>query len=187
MTFPIYKFRSIEIEQINDIRITNDRLFRNRARGVRQPYFIISLTSIPLKRNEYLALSAEVISYEGAYEIFEFNNPVPALSVVSGSVVFEQTLKGDKTIRIQSGANYQTGDFIQFEGSTKAYLIAGVTNSAGIQTIRLSCPLIKTIALNATVFYGADVVFQMAVRKTNSVQISTSKFGVIDVELIEQV
>lgn len=186
MTFPITKFKYIEFEQINDTRITKDRFYRNRARGTQHSYFKFALTTIPLRNDDYRELSAEVMGYEGSFEIFSINNPIPALSSVTSDVTYEQTIKGSKTIRIQTTKDYKVGDFIQFSGSTKAYIISGLTDSGGIKTIRLSCPLIKTILIGSSVIYGANVVFQMSLRNPNTVQIDTSNFGVLDVELIEQ-
>ncbi|MFW8589814.1 hypothetical protein ACOI22_03330 [Glaciecola sp. 2405UD65-10] len=184
MIFPVDKFAKVEIEQRNDIRASKERLTRNRARGTKSPYFALMLTTPSIPYNEYIPLSAAVDGYEGALEIFVVQNPIPSIYENENDNTIDFEPKGSKTIGIDYTGNYSAGDFIQFSGSTKAYRIMEVDG----QSITLTHPLLTDIAAGESVYYGKNVQFQMCVNDTHTttIDVKQSKFGIIDVELIEQ-
>lgn len=185
--FPVDKFSQIEIEQITDTRAPDQRYFRNRARGSKSPYFMISLTSVPLRYEEHTEVSAQIESYEGEFEIFTIQNPLPALASFSNKNVNATFLKGSKTVVISNSNTFRVGDFVKFSNHSKVYRIASVA-AATNTTIGLSCPLVESINNTTDLIYGANVVFQVCLADSysQSVSIKNSKFGIVDVELIEQ-
>lgn len=184
MIFPIDKFAKVEIEQRNDIRAPKERLTRNRARGTRSPYFALMLATPSIPYNEYIPLSAAIDGYEGALEIFVIQNPIPSIYENENDVTIDYEQKGSKQISINYAGNYSAGDFIQFSGHAKAYRIMSVDG----QNITLTHPLVQDVADGATVRYGKHVQFQMCINDTHTttIDVKQSKFGIIDVELIEQ-
>ena len=188
MSFPIDKFRVAEIEQIDDIRTPKTRYYRDRAVGNKDSYFMIPVTSIPLKYNEYMRVSAIIQSYRGSLEIFELNNPFPAIESFTNLALDSNALAKQSTIYIDGSRGVAVGDFIQFSNHPKVYWIADVSTAASRTTVKLTCPLAENITTSDSVIYGSDVVFQVCLGDSLSSQISSdsSKYGVVDVELIEQ-
>ena len=188
MTFPTDVFSGVVIEQITDTRVSKTRYYRNRARGNKAPFFMVALTSPPLPYSEYMATMAVIESYEGALEIFALPNPLPALAAFPDYALDVTANAGSKTVILDRQANYRAGDLIQFSSHAKAYRIASVSIGSGVTTIGLSCPLLETVLTSDDVLYGANVIFQVCLEDVSpmDIQASQSKFGVIDVELIEQ-
>lgn len=185
--FPVDKFSKVTIEQLVDIRISDTRYYRNRARGNKSPLFMISLTSSPLPYEEHTEVSAQIEAYEGELEIFQITNPLPALAVFTNKNVNATFSRGTKTIVITGNHAFRVGDFVQFNNHLKVYRISEVISGANT-TISLSCPLIETIINTTQLIYGANVIFQVCLSDNYSQEVSirNSKFGVVDVELIEQ-
>nr|WP_136252880.1 hypothetical protein [Ningiella ruwaisensis] len=178
----------ISIEQMVDTRTSKTRYFRNRARGNKSPFFMLAITSPPMPYAEFMAYSAMVNSLEGSLEVFDLPNPLPALASFSGHRPDTTFNRGLKVIDIDTDADYKPGDFIQFDNHKKVYQIASKSNISGAIRLTLTCPLVETISTATTVLYGDDVVFQVCLNNQFSAEVDAgkSKFGVIDVELIEQ-
>ena len=177
----------ISIEQVTDIRSPDDRYFRNRARGIRAPYFRLSLTTPPLEYAEHMEVSAQIESFEGAFEVFTFANPLPALASFANQNVNASFAKGVKSVVIAGSHAFRVGDFIKFSNHAKVYRISSVTPGTNT-TIGLSCPLIESISAVTDLIYGANVNFQVCLSNNYSQEVSgkNGNFGMVDVELIEQ-
>lgn len=187
MTFPVNKFSKISIEQVDDTRTPDARYYRTKAQGNKTSYFLFSLTSPPLPYVEYMALSAKVISYRGALLNFSLPNPIPAIAANTGNSVINEAVRGGLQVDVTTSGTYSAGDFIQFSNHNKAYMISDVEVSANV-TLTLTSPLYKTVPSSSLVIYGADVVFNVSLNDEYSAEISVknSKFGVVDVEVLEQ-
>lgn len=187
MSFPIDKFSSVTFEQVDDVRTSSERYNRNKARGNRDSYFSLAITSPPYAYSEFMPLWAKIVSYESELENFLLANPLPALAVRSGHTTAATANEGSKAIIINTTQVYQAGDFIQFVGHSKAYLIANVVSGA-TQALTLTSPLIEDVPISTSVLYGADVNFNVCLRDavTATIQANNGKFTAIDAELIEQ-
>lgn len=187
MSYPIHPYAKIEIEQINDIRTSKSRYYRNRARGNKSSYFMLAITSPAIPYAEFVAYSAQIEALEGELSIFTLPNPLPPLASFSGHTVATTANQGVKQITIDTASNYRVGDFVQFAGHAKVYRISGVAQGAQI-TLTLSCPLVETVTAGTAITYGADVEFQLCMTSNYSAttDAKNSKFGVITSELIEQ-
>jgi hypothetical protein len=188
MTYPTHEHSKISFEQLDDTRIQGARYYRNRARGNKASFFMFAITSPLLPYAEYMAHTALINALEGALEIFPFANPLPPLATFSGHSLSVNASRGDKSVTVATTADYKPGDFIQFSNHPKGYQIATKTAGSGVITVGLSCPLLEPVTTSHDVLYGADVVFQMSLNSsfTADIDAQNSKFGVIDVELIEQ-
>ncbi|GBL02928.1 hypothetical protein [Glaciecola sp. KUL10] len=188
MNYPYHPNSKIEITQVNDTRISKARYYRNRARGNRASYYMISITSPSLPYDQYMELCALYESLEDGLEIFKLPNPLRPLAAFSGHTVESATQAGLKQINIDTNEPYKVGDFIQFDNHVKVYRIAGVLVDGAILTITLACPLYTSVPANTLVKYGADVEFQCSLLNEfrSTINANKSDRGVIDVELIEQ-
>jgi hypothetical protein len=184
--FPVDRFSEISIEQMTDTRIPKERYFRNRARGNKSPYFMIALTTPPLPYAEHMEVSAQIESYEGELEIFTLENPIVSLTAFTNKNVNATYLAGVKSLVITGSHAFRVGDLIQFDNHSKVYRISSVVRTTNT-TVGISCPLVESINSATDLLYGANVVFQVCLNSSYSQEIDAkSKFGVVDVELIEQ-
>ena len=185
--FPVDKFSQISVEQMTDTRTPSARYYRNRARGNKAPFFMLALTTPPLPYAEHMEVSAQIESYEGELEIFTLQNPLPELASFSNKNVNAAFAAGVKSVVIGGSHAFRVGDFVQFTNHSKVYRIASVATASNT-TIGLSCPLVESINNTTDLIYGANVVFQVCLSDNYSqeVEARNGKFGVVDVELIEQ-
>lgn len=197
MTFPITRFQSVSFELIHDTRIASARLNRYRKQGSKEPYFEFELDT-DLYDYEYgLAIGAELDAYQGELELFDLPNPIVPINSLTNAVLAYDASVGDTQITLSTPHNSKTGvvsagDFLQIEGSTKAYSIRideYNSNASGQVVVRLSQPLIKNYDAGAEINYGEDVVFQCCLTSRDSTEISGSQGRKISysLEVIEQI
>lgn len=195
--FPQNKTASISFELVNDTKTPKARLFRYRSEGSEDPYFKISVTSIPLEYSEGMAWGMEISSKRGPLKVFDYPNPFPAIRTLNSVVLYQDASKGDESIKVITSQSNQPGvvaggDFVQIQGSAKAYGIRpfGYTSDGdGVVTLLLTQGLVKDYPAGSSIAYGADVVFSVCIEKSDDVSVKSSdaKHIVHDVELIEQI
>lgn len=194
MTFPTDKFASVNFELVSDTRTPSARLYRNRNKGSKTPFYMFSLTTPPLPYVEAMEVGAMLDSFQGALEVFTLNNPIPSIKQHNGLYLVSAATKGDTSITIGGFPTNLTKaasvDFIKLEGSPKCYRIKAPadSNSSGQAVVELTQALIQNYPINTLIDYGENVVFQVSMENRDSGDISSrnSKYIVHDVELIEQ-
>lgn len=189
MSFPVSLFQKISFEQITDTRMVDERYYRNRQRGNKAPFFMISCTTIPLDYEAYMAASAKIESYESGLELFTLPNPFPITGTQFPDYNLNATVSaGVKSVVMDRVVDYKVGQFIQFSSHSKVYRIADTSSNGVNTTVSLTCPLLEGVLNTDSVTYGANVLFQLCVNDqfTTEVEANNGKFSVIDVELIEQ-
>lgn len=195
MSFPVHLFSSVNAYLEHDTRISDPRLYRNRSRGNKDPYYRITLTTDWLEYNRRVALDAALDYYQGAFEVFTLINPMPVISQRTGLQLNADYDKGTQIITMRGLPFNETnalmaGDFIQISGFTKAYRVAQTASadSGGAANVTLTQPLIDDVPFNAAVNHGANVEFQVCMDYRNSPNIDgiNNMNTMVDVELIEQ-
>jgi len=194
--FPINKFSSVNVELVSDSRAPKERLKRYKSEGPKTPFYRFTLTTPPLPLREGMAVAAVLDSYHGNIKNFDLRNPIPQQKAQSGLYLYQDANKGADTV-VLAGAQPNevdaviAGDFIQINGSRKAYRILSDANAtaAGRVTVKLTQPLIQSYISPSVVKYGENVVFQVCMEDRDSADITAkdSKFISHDVELIEQI
>lgn len=194
--FPINKFSSVNTELVSDSRAPKERLKRYKSEGPKTPYYRFTLTTPPLPLREGMALAAVLDSYHGNINNFDLSNPIPQQKAQTGLYLYQAANKGAGTV-VLAGAQPNevdaviAGDFIQINGSRKAYRILADSNanSSGHVEVKLTQALIQNYLAPSVVKYGANVVFQVCMEDRDSADITAkdSKFISHDVELIEQI
>lgn len=187
INFPIGEFSFISIQPMVDTRFNDPRYYMNVARGNKSPYYVMSLTTSKLPYDEYMALTAVIEASEGILETFTIAHPLPALATFSDQNVHANFNAGSKEVLITGNREFKVGDYIQFSTHTKVYRIASVLRQTNT-TIGLTCPLVEDILSSSTMKYGENVEWKFRLNSEFSTDIAAreSKFGIIDVELIEQ-
>jgi hypothetical protein len=188
MTFPTSKFSEYEIEQVTDTRISDERYFRNRARGNKACYYLITLTTPNIEYSEYIALCAKLESYENGLIIFQLPNPQVSLATFGEQSVSRNAATGTDEVSLLGQRSFKVGDFVQFNNHPKAYRFHDVDVRATTTVIKLSCPLVEAVPTSTKMIYGANVNFQVSLNSkfVQKTSVKNSKFGIVDVELIEQ-
>lgn len=196
MTLPTDQFAQINIEQIVDVRLSGgNRYRRNRRLGNKKPYWMISLTTVPLDYSEGVKLSAYLNSLLGELSVFSLKNPLPALAVRSGVSTSSTAGKNDTTVALGGFSASQpqavmAGDFIRFNGHSKVYRVTATANanSGGTAVVKVTPPLMQSVNSATGVEYGADVNFQVSLRDTVEMSVNGSDAGysVYNIDLIEQ-
>lgn len=180
---------------ITDTRTADNRLYRNRNRGSKTPYYMLEFTSVELDYAESRKVSAKINSYHGPLEVFTIPNPMISVKSHSGLYLTSAVSKGSSSVDIGgAGSNeidaFHAGDFISIAGSPKAYEIAedATANSSGEASVKLTQPVIQNYPLNALVDYGDSVEFQVCVDSYDAGDITPEKgkYSVHELVLIEQ-
>lgn len=194
--FPVSKFSSVKVSLQSDVISPKPRLFRYKSETSREPYYKFELTSVPLPLKEGVMVDSFLDSCHGNLKNFDLQNPIPQHKAHSGLFLGQSANKGSDTI-VLAGVQpnepeaVTAGDFLQINGSKKAYRIleSANSNSSGQVTVKLTQGLIQSHSAGATIAYGTDVTFQVCVEDRDSGEISVkqSKFVVHDLELIEQI
>lgn len=188
MTFPTNAFKAVEFEQVDDVRVTTDRLYANRARGSKATYFRFALATPPTPYNQGMRIGAKLAQYQSGLKVFTLPNPLPPIGNQAAIQLDGVALTGSTSIDVTgiSGTIY-AGDFIRIAGSTKCYMVAEDTTTSPIE---LTSELVQTYANDSAVDYGVDVDFQVSLSANASmikVGANQSKFISYDIEVIEQI
>lgn len=196
MTIPIDHFAQINIEQIVDVRLSGDaRYRRNRRLGNKKPYWMISITTVPLEYAESSELSAYLDSLLGEFKVFSLSNPLPALTQRSGVSLVSAAAQSATTVALGGFSASQAqaviaGDFIRFNGHPKVYRIVETANanSGGVTTAKITPPLMQSVNSATSVEYGVDVDFQVSLRDTIEMSVNgkDASYSVYNIDLIEQ-
>lgn len=196
MSFPISQFEMLTHPVlVTDTRTADNRLYRNRNRGSKTPYYMFEFSSVELDYAESRKVSAKINSYQGPLEIFTLPNPMISLKSHSGLSLASAAQVGDDTVDIAGGgANitdaFHAGDFIRIAGSAKAYEVAenANTNSSSVASVKLTQGVVQVHASGSAVDYGDDVEFQVCVDSYDAGDITPAKglYAVHDLVLIEQ-
>lgn len=188
MTFPYNKFEALSFEQVNDTRINKPRLFRNRQRGNKASFFMISLQTDPIPYNDYMGLVAKINAYEGSLELFDLPNPFPTPNSIGTQSVDANANANSKFFITTGQPDLRAGAFIRFNNHAKVYQIASTEVSGSDLKVNLSSGLVSSITSSNTFVYGDNVNFQVCLDSVFTAEIegSSGNFGVIDVEVIEQ-
>lgn len=194
--FPTNDFESIQAELISHTIIPKPRLRRYRSKSGKEPYYQFSLQSQIKPYREFSRMDAVLDSYQGEFEVFSLPNPMISHKAQTGLYLFQDANKGDDTV-ILGGANTNevdavvAGDFLQINGSKKAYRILSDANAtaAGRVTVKLTQPLIQNYISPSVVKYGGDVEFQVSMtdRDSDATTADKARWGSHFVELIEQI
>lgn len=196
MTFPINRFRDLEIEQIVDVIAPPERLKRVKRQGNKKPYWLISLTTVPLEYAAGMELAAYIDSQLGAINNFLLPNPQPSIVSRTGIFVSSDVAEGQTQIPLSGlTPNQQSavaaGDFINFNGSAKTYRMVSTETASvsGNLTAKVTPPLVEPVTAGTLVNYGVNAMFQVSLRDKFQANISVgkSKRLVFDIELIEQI
>lgn len=188
MTFPYDKFKALSYEQVNDIRLPGQRYFRNRQRGNKASFFMINLQTPQIPYNEYMALVPKVNAYEQGLELFDLPNPWPPENSLGTQLVDATANINSKTFITVGQPDLRDGAFIRFNNHAKVYQIASTEVFGSDTRVHLSSGLVEQITGSNTFVYGSDVNFQVCIIDPLVAEIdaSNSKFGVIDINVIEQ-
>ena len=135
-------------------------------------------------------------SYQGEFEVFALPNPMISHKAQTGLYLYEAANKGAGTV-VLAGAQPNevdaviAGDFIQINGSKKAYRVLedANANSSGLVDVKLTQTLIQNYLAPSVIKYGSEVEFQVSMtdRDSDATTADKARWGSHYVELIEQI
>ena len=194
--FPTQDFESIQAELVSFTVIPKPRLQRYRSKSSKSPYYQFSLQSQIKPYREFSRIDAVLDSYQGEYEVFKLPNPMISHKAQTGLFLNVTANKGTSVVEIGGLSPNEidavaAGDFIQINGSAKAYRIKqdANANASGIVEVHLTQGVIQSYNAASTVDYGDNVEFQVSMtdRDSDATTADKSRWGSHFVELIEQI
>lgn len=196
MTLPITRFADSEIELHVDVN-TSGKMRYNRSKRLsnREPFWLITLTTVPQGYAQGEATAAYLDSLLGELTNFALPNPKPAFAIRNGLTLAANASKGDKTVSfaghiIDQSDAVVAGDFFQFTSHTKVHKIVfnADANGSGISTATITPPLSQDVTAGTPINYGANVTFNVSLRGSVKTDVSARAGRLIthDIELIEQ-
>ena len=194
--FPTNDFESIQAELISHTIIPKARLRRYRSKSGKEPYYQFSLQSQVKPYREFSRIDAVLDSYQGEFEVFALPNPMVSHRTQTGLYLYQAANKGAGTV-VLAGAQPNevdaviAGDFIQINGSKKAYRVLedANANSSGLVDVKLTQTLIQNYLAPSVIKYGSEVEFQVSMtdRDSDATTADKARWGSHYVELIEQI
>lgn len=194
--FPTNDFESIQAELISHTIIPKARLRRYRSKSGKEPYYQFSLQSQIKPYREFSRIDAMLDSYQGEFEVFALPNPMISHKAQTGLYLYQAANKGTDTV-VLAGAQPNevdaviAGDFIQINGSKKAYRVLedANANSSGHVLVKLTQTLIQNYLAPSVIKYGSEVEFQVSMtdRDSDATTADKARWGSHYVELIEQI
>ena len=194
--FPTNDFESIQVELISHTIIPKARLRRYRSKSGKEPYYQFSLQSQVKPYREFSRIDAVLDSYQGEFEVFTLPNPMISHKAQTGLYLYQAANKGSDVVILAGALPNEVdaviaGDFLQINGSPKAYRILADANAnpSGHVNAKLTQSLIQDHLAPSVIKYGDAVEFQVSMtdRDSDATTADKARWGSHYVELIEQI